>query len=365
MRPLRISVVLPFPATRPGGGVKIMYEYANRLQARGHQVQVFHSIRRPFKKMKSPLWWKQLLYRIRGAARPKWFPLDERISSSIVPEITDRYLPDADIVLSTWWEMAYMTSALSPSKGLPFQLIQDYEVWTGREEQVHASYALRARPLVIARYLQELVEKHTGIRPVHIPNAIDTTRFQLHTTPEARKADSTIMLYSKEPRKGTSYGLEALKLLKQEVPGLEVTLFGVFDKPELPDWIQYHRQPRNLTELFNRNALFFSPSLGEGWALPPAEAMACGCAVVCTDIGGHADYARAGETALLVPPKDSAALKEALLLLVRNQDLRLRLAQNGQALINTAFSWEASVSTMEQCFREALSPGKPGPGALG
>src|SRR3546814_17749375 len=55
-----------------------------------------------------------------------------------------------------------------------------------------------------------------------------------------------------------------------------------------------------------------SSDLGEGWHLPPAEAMACGCAVVSTDIPGVFDYALEGTTALLAPPGDSATLADRL-----------------------------------------------------
>ncbi len=350
MSSLRINIILPFPLTKPVGGGKIMYEYANRLQERGHHVIVIHSIRRPFKKMKSPLWWKHFNYKVRRAARPKWFPLHKDVKSVIVSEITNAHIPDGDIVLSTWWEMAYMIEHLNPSKGRPFNLIQDYEVWKGNHEQVHKSYHLSISHLVIAKYLQELVQRHSGICPIHIPNAIETGVFHLKTPIRERDPFSIIMLYSKEPRKGTSFGLQALKELKQSIPQLKVTLFGVYDAPELPDWITYYKRPDNLVMLYNQSAVFFSPSLGEGWALPPAEAMACGCAVVCTAIGGHADYAIDNETALLVQPEQVADMVEKLKLLMQDQQLRLRLAEKGNAYIQENFSWEASVAKLEACF---------------
>src|SRR6476661_11129492 len=179
MKPLRINIVLPFFTTRPGGGTKIMYEYANRLQERGHQVTVLHSIQRPYRKIKSPVWWKQLTYRLRGLSRPPWFPLHEAVRSLIVPEITDQYVPDADITMSTWWEMTYMISRLGEAKGKKFNLVQDHEVWKGHEELVHGSYRLPVHHLVIAKYLQDLLEQHSGIRPHHIPNAINHEKFRL------------------------------------------------------------------------------------------------------------------------------------------------------------------------------------------
>lgn len=350
MKSLRINIILPFLTTRPNGGVKIMYEYANRLQERGHTVTVLHSIQRPYRKIKSPVWWKQLMYKVRGLSRPPWFPLHEQIRSLVVPQITDRFVPDADISMSTWWEMTYMISRLSASKGRPFNLIQDHEVWKGHEDLVHGSYRLPVRHLVIARYLQTLVEKHSGITPVHIPNAIDLKRFQLTQPIESRDPLSIIMLYSSEERKGSVYGIQALAELKKKYPTLKADLFGVFEKPELPSWINYHHKPSDLAGLMNRNAIFFSPSLGEGWALPPAEAMACGCAVVCTDIGGHADYAIEKQTALLTTPKDIADSVQKLEQVLDDQGLRFRLARAGYEFITGRFSWEASIGKIEAGF---------------
>lgn len=354
MKPLNITIVLPFPSTRPGGGMKIMYEYANRLQERGHYITVMHSLKRPFKKMKSPLWWKQFIFKLRGADRPSWFPLNKNIVSKIVPEITDQYLPDADIVFSTWWEMTFMISALSPSKGKPFNLIQGYEVWLGNQENVHRSYALPVQHLVIANYLQQLISEQTGRVPIHIPNAIDTTRFKITKKIGDRFPVSVIMLYSVEAIKGSSFGLDALQQLKQKFPELKATLFGVFDKPDLPKWIDYRQKPNNLVDLYNSHAIFLSPSLSEGWALPPAEAMACGCAVVCTDIGGHADYAIHDYTALLTPSKDVSALVRQTEKLIVDQQLRVRLATAGNKYLNQNFSWKKSVDLLEQSFYSAL-----------
>lgn len=352
MKPLRINIVLPFPATRPGGGVKIMYEYANRLQERGHQVTVLHSLRRPYKKMRSPLWWKKLTYSLRGAARPKWFPLHKDVRSLIVTEITDSYVPDGDVVMSTWWEMTYMVSRLNESKGKKFNLVQDYETWKGNPELVHESYKLPVHHLVISKWLQELVARHSGKLPVHIPNAIDTARFRLINPIDARKADSVIMLYSKEERKGSGFGIEALVELKKLVPTLTATLFGVFSKPNLPDWIQYVQKPGNLPLLYNAHAIFFSPSLGEGWALPPAEAMASGCAVVCTDIGGHHDYAIDEKTALLVQPKNISEMVSQLHQLIIHEERRIELAKSAHTYITESFSWESSVNKLERSFYE-------------
>ena len=348
---MRITIILPFPVTKPVGGAKIMYEYANRLHAKGHHVTVLHSIKRPYKKMKSPLWLKQFIYWARGVARPKWFPLKKEIDSLIVPEITDRYVPDGDIVISTWWQMAYAISKLSPQKGKLFNLIQDYEVWKGQEQLVHQSYCLPVHHIVIARYLEDIVEKHSGRKPMYISLAVDMDKFFIRQQVEARKPDSIMMLYSQEPRKGTQYGMDALTKLREQFPYLTVTLFGVYEKPELPDWIIYHQKPGNLPELYNQHAIFLSPSLGEGWALPPAEAIACGCALVCTAIGGHA-YAIDNETALTVQPKQVNEMKNKLAQLILDNTQRMELALKGHQYLTNNFTWDITVARLEKYFSE-------------
>lgn len=355
MTSLDINIVLPFLTTKPGGGTKIMYEYANRLNEKGHRVIVIHSIQRPYKRIKSPVWWKQLQYRMRGLCRPPWFDLHENVQSLVVPSITDDYVPDGDIIMCTWWEMAYMVNRLSDSKGEKFNLIQGYEVWKGHEDLVHASYKLPVRHMVIANYLKDIFKKHNGKSPEYIPNAIDTNKFIFKTQPEDRNPHSIIMMYSQEVHKGTEYGIKALTQVKRKFPDLRVDLFGVYEKPDLPDWMHYTQKPRDLSVLMNRNAIFFSPSLVEGWALPPAEAMACGCAVVCTNIGGHADYAIHGKTALLAEPKNISDMAEKLSVLLRDKNKRIEIALHGYENIVTQFSWEVSLSKLEDMFLHAAA----------
>lgn len=326
-----------------------MYEYANRLAIKGYKVTILHSIRRPFKKSRTPVWLRYLLLRFRR--KKPWFAFHPAVRLRIVREVVDRNIPDADITISTWWQMAYAIARLSESKGKKVNLIQDYEIWTGQDGLVHESYKLPIVHVVIAKYLIDKVQGFSNMRPLHIPNAIDVDVFRIRIPIEERNPYSVIMLYSEEERKGTKFGLAALSRVRERFPTMTVTLFGVYPLPaDLPDWIDYHHKPNNLPELYNRHAIFFSPSLGEGWALPPAEAMACGCAVVCTDIGGHHDYATDRETAYLVAQKDVEQMAVSLNELLENQEVRLRIARNGHQNIIAKFNWSSSVLQMESIF---------------
>lgn len=350
----RLNFILPSLPTKPVGGVKNMFQFANRLRERGHDITIYYSIKRPFKKQRTPVWLRLMISKLRKR-KVAWFPLDPSIQQIIIPEVSDAHIRDADATMCTWWQMAYAISNLSASKGFKVNFIQDYELWTGQEDRVHESYKLPIQHVVIAKYLQDIVEKYSGIRPPLVNTPIDTSHFKMTTPSNERAAKSVIMMYSEEPRKGTKYGLEALQVLRNEIPELKVTLFSVYQRPpEVPVWMNFFTRPSNLVQLYNGHAVFFSPSLGEGWALPPAESMACGCAVVCTDIGGHRDYAIDGETALLVEPKNANNMASKIRMLIENDELRLKLSVAGRTLISTEFNWDGAVLKLEQILKNGV-----------
>jgi glycosyltransferase involved in cell wall biosynthesis len=82
--------------------------------------------------------------------------------------------------------------------------------------------------------------------------------------------------------------------------------------------------------------VFVFASHREGFGLPPLEAMASGCAVVTTDCGGVADFARDGDNCLMVPPRDVAAIGAAIRRLVDDRGMRKRLSAAG---VRTAGQW--------------------------
>jgi len=86
--------------------------------------------------------------------------------------------------------------------------------------------------------------------------------------------------------------------------------------------------PRNqMPSFWNSLNIAVAPSLHEAFGLVALEAMACGIPVVAAAVGGLKEIVQDGESGLLVPPGDAAALAQALRALLANEPLRLRLAQ--------------------------------------
>jgi glycosyltransferase involved in cell wall biosynthesis len=352
MKDLKIAFLLPGSGHLPTGGGKVVYEYANRLSRRGHRVTLVHPAlvaaqASPFQVAKGAISFVH-----RGMAReyrPKqWFPLEPAVRTTWVPTLSSRFIPDGDVVLATAWATAEWVVDYPAEKGERFYLIQSWETWAGPEDRVRATWKTPLKKIVIARWLREMA-RELGVECSYIPNGIDFEQFGLDNPIENRNPNQLMMLYHAHPVKGSADGLEALSLVKNELPDLRVTLFGTSPaSPQFPRWVDYHRLPSQpeLRACYNQAAVFIAPAHIEGWPLPPAEAMICGAALAATDIGGHREYGSHGETALLSPAGNPKKLAENVLRLVRNAELRTKIARQGYEYIRKC-SWDEAVDSFE------------------
>jgi glycosyltransferase involved in cell wall biosynthesis len=348
---MKINIIVPLMPYRVGGGHKIMYEYSNRLSQLGHDVTVYHSIDVPFVKFSWPLAFRFLRAKItRISSRPNWFEFCSGVKTKTIYKIKNQNICDGDIIFFTCSAISFEVAKLSQSKGKIYNLIQDYEDWILDEVNLHYSYSLKLKNIVINDYLYDTVKKVNGQAPFLIHNSIDKDKFYIKNKIETRKNRTICMLYSEEERKGSWFGIHALENCKKVFPDLEVILFSGFKRnSDLPKWMSFQQSPNNLIDIYNSCSIFFSPSNGEGWALPPAEAMNCGCAVVCTDILGHSAYAIENKTAVLVEPRNIKSMTEKLIELLSNTELRISIASEGNTFIKK-FSWNENLKNLENVF---------------
>ena len=83
--------------------------------------------------------------------------------------------------------------------------------------------------------------------------------------------------------------------------------------------------------------VYVQASHAEGLSLSLLEAMRAGKAIVATDVGATRDAVSHCESALIVPPHDAPALRNAILALRHDPDLRTRLGDNARARFESAF----------------------------
>src|SRR5207253_881088 len=95
----------------------------------------------------------------------------------------------------------------------------------------------------------------------------------------------------------------------------------------------------------------------EGLGVVLLEAMSYGVPVIGSDLGGITDIVIDGETGLLVPPQDSAALAAALERLATDRGLARRLGEAGGSHVRRHFSWPAIIAQWEECYAAVLDSG--------
>jgi glycosyltransferase involved in cell wall biosynthesis len=101
--------------------------------------------------------------------------------------------------------------------------------------------------------------------------------------------------------------------------------------------------------------VFVLPSLYEGLPLSILEAMAAGKPIIATRIGGTDEAVIDGETGLLVPPADSAALGGAIRSVLGDRALACRLASASQLRVEREFSTAAMIQRVTAVYVELLA----------
>jgi glycosyltransferase involved in cell wall biosynthesis len=114
---------------------------------------------------------------------------------------------------------------------------------------------------------------------------------------------------------------------------------------------------RDVPDLMAASDVFVMSSLWEGLGLVFLEAMATGLPVVSTRVSAIPEVVVDGETGLLVPPADDAALADALVRLAREPALRARLGAAGRARVRERFGLERMIDETLAVYAEVLATG--------
>jgi len=347
----------------PSGGIRVVYEHANRLVARGHLVSVVQPRRlkclpRPEKTTPYCMvrGWVEKLHSMLVKPTMDWQPVDRRVKSLFVPDSEASHIPDGDAIFATAWKTVRSVLDYPKAKGEKFYLIQGYETFIGPKDLVEETWHAPLHKVVVSKWLVDIGRQLGCSDLAYVPNAINHERYRLVRPIEGRQP-RVAMAFSKAPIKGAADGIEALRIARDRYPGLEVVLFGQTRlRSRIPRWIEYHSNPAQdfiIRQIYNKSSIFLCSSLSEGFALPPAEAAACGCAVVATDNGGIRDYIEHGVTGLLSAPGNPEALAENLCLLLGNDNLRVRIA-NACNMFVAGLSWDRSTSLIEDFVRSRI-----------
>jgi GT2 family glycosyltransferase len=332
----RLRVVYVTQDTTMGGGHRDIFEHLNRLAERGHDVA---------------LW-------TLGKGPPDWFDLEVPVRTfADYDALTAELEPLEAIKVATWWETAMPVWRASVRHGLPAYFVQDIEISYYEQHvelayRVADSYRHEFRYLTISDWNRRRLGEF-GVGAKLVPPGVNLEDFRVLEGVQ-RRDDLMLVIGRGNPLKNLPLTMEAWERLGAGRP--ELWMFGV--EPELGEryGVRYLTSPsdQEVNRLLNEAGVFVQTSRHEGFCLPPLEAMAAGCPVVCTDADGNRDFCRDGENCLM-PAPDAGAVATAIARVLSDAELRDRLVAEG---LRTAaeYSWEQRADELEAAL-EAVAAG--------
>lgn len=352
------------PGIGISGGTKAIFEFANHLHERGHDVSVVY----PLIPMSLEVNWYNLrklvskgfstATKFKRGVGVDWFNLKANLKR--VPTLAERFVPDADIVIATLWKTAYYVSNYNKNKGEKFYLVQHYEIWDGPEEKVNNSYKLGLHNIVNSTWLKNILQDELNAKvEALILHAPDWNQFYPETVARNNSILRILLPYRREEWKGTQDGIKVFEIAREKCPNVQLVMFGEATGKDAPRYVEFHQAPSNdkLRRIYNSCDIFLFSSHSEGFGMPPMEAMACKLAVVTTNVGAVLEYAVSGETALVSPPKSPELLAENLIRLIENEGLRKQIAEAGHNHIK-GFTWGKATDELEEVFSKVLNQRK-------
>ena len=181
--------------------------------------------------------------------------------------------------------------------------------------------------------------------------------------------DMNILLFvgNLSPYKGPEVLVKAMQKIIKEVPntklifagsgGLREELQMLSKKLGVEKYVKFAGFVEKMVKTMYYKAadVFCLPSTmnAESFGIVNLEAMACGVPIVSSTIGGIPAVVRDGENGLLVPPKDSEALADAIIYLLGNEDVREKMGKSGRKKVED-YSWEKIAEMTEKVYEELI-----------
>lgn len=232
--------------------------------------------------------------------------------------------------------------------------------------------ALASAVAVPSGFLQEVFARY-GVRCEVVPNVVDLERFRPPVQPRRRRAH-LVVTRNLEPIYDNATAIRVLALVRERVPDARLTIAG--SGPEGPalqalaaelglqEPVRFAgRLDRDAVAALYRDAdLVLNPSTVDNTPNSLLEALASGVPIVSTDVGGVPHIVQDGTTALLVPPRDPAAMARAALRLLDNQAEARSLADAGLVFVRR-YTWQEVSIVLADLYRRVRADARRPPAA--
>ncbi|MBU6960383.1 glycosyltransferase family 4 protein [Pseudomonas sp. CVAP len=363
-----MKVTFVLPVVNMSGGIRVVAIYAKALFEMGHDVTLVSPPAPPVpldKKMKSFITGEGWPISERSPSHLDGLGLDHRVIEKYRP-IVDSDVPDADVVIATWWETAEWVSSLGQAKGVKVYFVQAHEVFPYCPvDRVVATYKMPLHKITISKWLADVMSMEYGDSDVGlVGNSVDHQQF--FSAPRGKQRCPTIgFLYHEAPFKGVDVALQVVSLLEKKFSKLRVIAFGSAPPSglfKLPESLEFYLSPdqHRIRDLYAQCDVWLAASRSEeGFNLTAMEAMACRAPVVSTRTGWPLEAISCFKNGVLADIDDTVAL-------ARGVEWLLNLDEQGWCAVSemacqtvASSSWENSAKLFEAALINACMRRSP------
>lgn len=204
-----------------------------------------------------------------------------------------------------------------------------------------------------------------------IPRSVDIEKFTF-IPPEAKSRTEFViaMIARLTPLKGHTHFLKAIQKASRSIPSIRVWIIGSApgSKPHykedlelltkrlgLTHIVEFLGKRRDIPQILSKsNLLVLASASHEAFGRVIIEAQASGVPVVATKVGGVLDIVDDGVDGMLVAPSDPEGMADAIIKVLRDQELSSLLAKNGRLKVLSRFTLEKMAEKTLEVYHEAI-----------
>jgi glycosyltransferase involved in cell wall biosynthesis len=340
--PLKINWLIPNVGGKWNGGLFNIFRTIYHSEEWGHKHHVYVIGRTTMSGARAT-----------ELVREYYFPIKAEVE-----EFTGE-VADSDALVASTWETAYAARTLG-NTARKFYFVQDLEFLFYPEgslcELAKQTYRWDFYGITAGQWIADVLHREFGMECSAFGFSYDRGTYSPNGGRRFPDAKKRVLFYARAAteRRGFELGVLALSLVAKKMPDTEFVLVGF---PPRSIQLPFVAVLPGMLDASELPALYRSCGIAlvlshTNLSLLPLELMACGCAVV-SNSGPNVEWLLTDDTAQLASPTPEA-LADAILVLLSNEELRVKKAAAGLALAERT-DWISEIKTVESAFYRGLN----------
>lgn len=371
MKKIRIGMVCPYGWDTPGGVQTHIRDLADHLIEEGHYVSVLTPVSDDS---------VQSANYVVNAGKPISIPVNGSVAKILFGPVASsrakQWIASEDFDLLHLHEPAIPSLSLLACSAAEGPLVGTFHVSTQKKKAIYAIgpilepivEKLTAR-IAVSELARSTLKDHFDTDAVVIPNGIDGQRYANAKVSADYSGGHTVGFIGRfeESRKGLQVLLDSLAIVSRFIPDVTYLVAGPGESedflkrlnPQLRSRIKFLGLLTNEEKMsfLKTVQIYVAPNTGsESFGIILTEALSAGTAVVASDIPAFRAVLENGAAGDLFINGDSSDLAKVLVALLRDDQRRKKLAENGK-LSAQKYDWQVVAEQIEHIYEMAIASG--------